>query len=343
MGWVLNAVMIGFSNRVLPNHETKTRYFNILFWSTQLCVLCMTIAFWMQGYGLFSITFSTLHLFLAYAFFMRFLRFKQFKNNPFAIWTFLFFVLSTFGPLSLGFISTQGLAGSPIYKGAIYWFLHFSYNGWMTFALLYFIARDNELFETIKYKKLAHGLAVSVIATYVLSLLEFDLQPPWHVLGTCFALLQAVFAAIIARKVFQVRSVEFAHQLIKFATACFVLKTGMQVLSSFQVFQEIAFLNRDTLIFYLHLVFIGWISIGLLAAIFQRFSFQHKCLLKWSLYTLIIGFVLQESTLGISIVWIGLPTQVYSALTVLSAGIMALGSLLVLISLAPRDQSIIKI
>jgi hypothetical protein len=69
LGWVFNVLIIAFTTEF-----AEVRGFKILFWFLQFCVLGMLISFPLQGYGVFSITFSTLHTFAALVFIIQFFR-----------------------------------------------------------------------------------------------------------------------------------------------------------------------------------------------------------------------------------------------------------------------------
>src|SRR5699024_6850581 len=88
-----------------------------------------------QGYGLYSIIISTIHIFIEYwaaIFIWQQLR----KREEFATTGRLFIkgslvalVISSLGPFSLGFIAANGLNDLFLFDKKIYIYLHFQYNG----------------------------------------------------------------------------------------------------------------------------------------------------------------------------------------------------------------------
>src|SRR5699024_7695639 len=100
-----------------------------------LVSLVMFAAFLYQGYGLYSIIISTIHIFIEYwaaIFIWQQLR----KREEFATTGRLFIkgslvalVISSLGPFSLGFIAANGLKDSFIVDMTIYFYLQFKYNG----------------------------------------------------------------------------------------------------------------------------------------------------------------------------------------------------------------------
>ncbi|KXK24769.1 MAG: hypothetical protein UZ12_BCD005001829 [Bacteroidetes bacterium OLB12] len=114
LGWVMNVLYLAFVTNYVP--ATNTRY-KKLFVFLQLNLLGMMIAFPLQGYGLFSITFSTLHT-MGIALFTYWL-YQDTKHQPISasLWlvrkSLLFFLLSAVGPFTLGPLMATGLAQSP--------------------------------------------------------------------------------------------------------------------------------------------------------------------------------------------------------------------------------------
>src|SRR5690606_4450419 len=124
LGWVTNVLFLAFI-RYLPekDHKPALRWFV----PAQILVAGMLIAFPLQGYALYSITFSTLHTFLIAGLAIVFLRRTQHVRTTsmrFARPALLFFGLSTFGPFSLGYLMSQGMSNTVWYNFSIYYYLH---------------------------------------------------------------------------------------------------------------------------------------------------------------------------------------------------------------------------
>jgi len=96
----------------------------------------------LQGYALYSIVFSTLHLILSYIVLIRL--WKQLtKNNSihqFVKLGIIFHFISSIGPYMLGPLMVLEMQESPWYQQAIFFYLHFQYFGvffvWMLVVLL---------------------------------------------------------------------------------------------------------------------------------------------------------------------------------------------------------------
>jgi len=101
----------------------------------------MFLAFLYKGYGVFSIMMSSLHIFVEYwACAFIYSQLKKQKYLPqaaklFFIGGLISLILSSIGPFSLGIISANGMKETPLFDMAIYFYLHFQYNGWLTLFL----------------------------------------------------------------------------------------------------------------------------------------------------------------------------------------------------------------
>ena len=68
LGWAYLMIYSLVVYFFIPKDKSTKPVYNQLFWSTQLSVIGMMISFPIQGYALFSIVFSTLHILLSYVF-----------------------------------------------------------------------------------------------------------------------------------------------------------------------------------------------------------------------------------------------------------------------------------
>ena len=94
-GWVLNVLFFSFIDAHI---EQRNKIFNWLLISLQVCTTGMLIAFPIQGYGLTSIIFSTLHALISISIIIFF--FQQTKSSHsislwFAKLSMIFFLIST--------------------------------------------------------------------------------------------------------------------------------------------------------------------------------------------------------------------------------------------------------
>ena len=139
LGWVYTALITLIYYVFIYPAKVSKKYM-LIFWFTQVTILGMLLSFPFTGYALFSIIFSSLFLIASYWFVFFF--FKQCPSNlkktrsykliRISLW---YMVISSIGPWALGIIMNTAGSGSAWYRNAIYFFLHFQYNGWFLVAI----------------------------------------------------------------------------------------------------------------------------------------------------------------------------------------------------------------
>ena len=140
LGWVYIALILAIVNSIrFSEPNLNNAGFRRILWFTNITVVGMMISFPVQGYGVVSITFSTLFLFASYWFVGWF--FANVKSKPLTIGAkfirsgLIYLVISSFGPWALGPIMVIGESHSDWYYMAIYFYLHFLYNGFFVMSI----------------------------------------------------------------------------------------------------------------------------------------------------------------------------------------------------------------
>jgi len=310
LGWVYVAFTTLIYQLFLKN-SAKKKYQQI-FWFTQLTILGMLCTFPFQGYALFSIIFSTLFLIASYWFLHFFLKntsskIKQ-KNSYKLIKTALWFmVFSSIGPWVLGIIMNTLGNTSIWYKVAIFFYLHFQYNGWFILAgiglFLYTLEEQKIQFQKQEFTLFYNLLIASVFFTFFLSILWTKPATIFYILAALGNLLQLTaflkFIQIIQKHrtaifaVFEGSKLKtFVFKLLKLAFYLLLIKIILQTISSIPFIANLAYQQINFVIGYLHLIFLGIITISLLAFLsyFKLISFS-----KTGFTLFIAGFVLSEA------------------------------------------------
>lgn len=338
LGWVYVALTVILYHCFAQKDSSGNRY-QLIFWCTQGTLVGMLLSFPFQGYALFSIIFSTLFLFCSYFFFGFFINNikPELKNSnslkclKAALW---YMVLSSLGPWALGAIMSTWGAGSVWYRLAIYFYLHFQYNGWMVMALLglflFVLEQRGVAIGQQKFSPIFWAMNLGIVLTFFLSTLWTDPSPYFYVMGGLGALAQLVAFGLLLRMV--LKSVPVAtfsklqYSLLKMLGLLLFIKMAMQLLTSLPYFAKLAHTYLDFTIGYLHLTFLGVVSMGLFLFldIFGLLSMSKKA---YNLY--LMGFLITEllifykGTVG----WLGFP--IFDG----HAWILASGSLLIPIGL----------
>ena len=155
----------------------------------------MLLSFPFQGYGAVSIVFSTLSIvsgFYAGILIRSADRPSFFQPSwSFLLAAFFYFAISAIGPFATGPLIATGKAGTPLYYNAIYFYLHFQYNGFFTFIVFAVLYKMIE-----KRKSFNHGRTVfrlmngACIPAYALSILWTQPAIVVNIIGGAASILQ---------------------------------------------------------------------------------------------------------------------------------------------------------
>ena len=309
LGWVFNAIYAGIVYMFFRKNEALFSKYKNLFVYLQITVLGMLFTFPFQGYGKYSITFSTAHIILTYVFIWHVL--KNLKGNVSiaAKWikvSLVFLLASTIGPFILGAIMALDLFQSQWYHLAVYYYLHFLYNGAFTFAIFamffYLLEKYTIQFSLRNENRFYWLMAVSCVPAYALSAL-WTHPPAWiYGVATFAALCQLVALGYfigIAKSIWPALKESMISEvrvLLKLSLVAFCLKTTLQAVSAIPYFATLAYEIRNFTIGYLHLVFIGFISLFLIAWFGQvELVRLRKRFVSYGLMLFIASFVLSEA------------------------------------------------
>ena len=341
-GWVYTLLFLMVVKLFLTEEQIKKSRYPLQFKLTILIIIGVMISFILQGYGKFSIIFSSLFQLMNYWFILRV--FKDVKNTKKSISLqfiktgFWLGLLSTLAPWGIGILAAKGFANTEAYHSVIYFLLHFQYNGLFLFVLIGLLFKCLENLKTTfnpQKAKLFYWLTTAaVIPAYTLSLLGMSFKNYMYAPAIISGVLQLVglfylfqLAKSISLKKFA-KKVSLVKPFLLIAIGAFSLKTILQLLSVIPQVEAFAFTNRFLILAYLHLCFIGVISFGLLGLLFHLKWLKLNWLTKAGSSFLLVGFLASEFILIFSgLGWSNSPSD----LLILSA-FMALGILLLLIS-----------
>ncbi|WP_345250408.1 hypothetical protein [Nibrella saemangeumensis] len=307
LGWAFNALFTALVTTFFSVNRFPV--YKLLWLGFQVSMVGMLVFFPMQGYAAGSIAFSTLHVFLSYG--MVWVMVNGFKRHDgssggalaarFLRWGLFFLAISTLGPYGLGYLKAKHLEASVWYNLSIYYYLHFLYNGWFIFGCLALVVRWLEQWKLIPSPKTGQrvlaALVISCFGSFSLSALWA--QPPGWVwlVGAVSALLQLAAGGWLAGWLWQHRQVlsqrlrGWAWRLAVLAWAGFVLKISLQAASVFPYVVQWTYQQRHVVIAYLHLVFIGVISLFLLSkALHERWLNASSA----GLWAFLVFFTLSE-------------------------------------------------
>ena len=361
LGWIYTILSSLICQYFL--RETDRKPYFILFLCTQFCILGMLFSFPFGGYFLYSIIFSSFFIICTYCFSIFFLkRSKKYNFIRFSIsksvdvendkplslkfvhWGIYFLILSSIGIWLLPVAIVKAGKGSDWYNSALYFFLHFQYNGWflaVLFGLLVGEIEHNSLLNSKRLKGALYNFVIGTIGSVTLSWVGFFNEPILYIIGNIsgFLLLASIFE--LYRAYMQLEKPAFLMQM--FLLLC-MLKTIFMFLGSFPWIAEVVLPNREFVISYLHFTFLGVIGFGVLHFLEKNLHIHFP---YWSLSLYTTAFVGSEILIaykGIAILCeLFVPDNYYLLLVVFSSlFFIAVGYWCYIIFRKVRNKSIEK-
>ncbi|HEY9341814.1 MAG TPA: hypothetical protein VIQ23_09550 [Hanamia sp.] len=310
VGWVtlaLMALMVDYlqQNGVVTNYK---KYHRILLVNC-IAAYGMFISFIAESYGMYSITFSCLSIFISYFFIYYLWRdLKKVQDKSYALkWlkaALALWAISSLGAFALAWLMINHIMVQDYYFEALYFFLHFQYNGWFLFVcfglLFSWLYKLGFLPVASVSKKLFIIMVITVAPTYLLSILWLKLPLIIHVIGGISGMFQLLVLIYFIRlfKIAKKRTPPVFSKATRYlwimASVAFILKIILQMLSIIPYLSHFAFGYRPVVIGYLHLSFVGIISFFILGYIDHIFKEVHRHINGGGIILFVTGFLLQE-------------------------------------------------
>lgn len=287
-GWITQALMtlliIYLAQKTDKQVYKKYRW---LLLANLLTAYGMLIAFPIEGYGLFSIIFSTASIIVSYFFAVIFWRDlnRLEKKAPAHAWfkaAILFNALSSLGAFALTIMMLERVIHQKWYLAAEYFYLHFQYNGWFFFGCMglftALISRFNVSTDVLR--KIFSLFLFASVPAYFLSTLWMPM-PLWVYVLVVIAAFAQVIAFIWLVKIIRRKWEELkknfsatAKCILGLSAAALSVKLLLQLGSTIPALSDLAFGFRPIVIGYLHLVLLGVISLFILGYLFSEMHFK---------------------------------------------------------------------
>lgn len=352
-GWlsqILMLLMIRYLGRQEAGIQISFKKYNWLLTANLLTAWAMLCSFTFFGYNVVSIVFSTLSVCVSYAFAIAYwkdlnkLKTKRITHSWFKmalIWN----ALSSFGPFWLAYMMANGIMHEHWYLGAIYFFLHFQYNGWFFFACAGLLFSGNkEKAGAIRY--VFYMFSFACLPAYLLSILWAKLPVGMYGLSFFAAILQimawgVVLSWALKGKIPSLKDLKATEKVLFLIAALagsvkFILQAG----SLHPGLAKIAFGFRPIVIAYLHLIFLGMLTMYLVAYLKHTGLVHPGSWRRRGLSIFVGGIVFQEVLLLLQgmLAMFYMRTPYVNELLLLSAFIMLGGILLLNVGMTRRGE-----
>lgn len=342
-GWIYTAIFLLLTSTFVDDGQIEKGRYLLQFRLTVITLFGILIAFLFQGYGPISIGISTLFQGLNYWFFFRFFNDSNRSlptKAPEALLIksgILFGILSTLAPYFIGYLAATGRKSTDLYDSAIYFFLHFQYNGFFLLTLLglwtYSLRSLIPEKDRLWLRKGAWLIVIATPLSYFMSLLGNDYREI-AILPSILAatlLLPGIYligGALLKWSVVPRKNSNWGSWIWKISIFTFFLKTILQVISITPSLEFFAFSNRNIVIAYMHLVLIGTLSLGFISIFIQRGWIPIDPLSRTGFLLLLLGFFITEMALIHS----ALSGDGHPMILLIFSGSMLTGILLILFS-----------
>ena len=317
-GWISHTLMVLMISFLVKKEawrdtlDKSCKKYNAILVANLICAYGMLIFFCIEGYGFFSILFSTASIlvfcFFAYYFIkdLKLIPADDLSKNWFKAALF-FAILSSLGTFALAYMMITKNIHQEEYLASIYFYFHFQYNGWFFFACmgLLFSFLNLKASENPFYATVFKLFFFSCIPAYFLSTLWWDL-PIWIYVVTVIASFIQVYSwlrfLILLVKTKQElidNHPFFLRYILLFVGFSLSVKFLLQLGSTIPALSQLAFGFRPIVIAYLHLVLLAIISLFLLFYIYANHFIHFNKQIKIGVIIFSIGVLLNEIILAI--------------------------------------------
>ena len=307
-GWITQTLMVLMIYYLsLKKGEQVYKKYNRLLFANLFTAYGMFISFIIQGYALYSISFSTLSVFVSYIFAVYFwkdlnsLSEKRLCHSWFKA-ALIFSIISSIGAFGLAFMMANKISNPDWYLTAIYFFLHFQYNGWFFFAGMGLLVSKLETIPAaVKNIRIIFLLfCAACVPAYLLSVLWLPF-PKIMYLFIVAAVIAQLLAWTMLIKVFLKNKLFISEQFSKYgkillllSAIAFSIKLLLQTGSVHPALSQLSYGFRPIIIGYLHLVLLAVTSIFIIGYIisFELVPVSKK--LITGVFIFVAGIIINE-------------------------------------------------
>lgn len=311
-GWISHMLMVLMAMLVLNKKaaDCLPKKYQLLIGANMLASYGMLFCFSWQGYGRYSIIFSTLTILLSYGFVGILLHAIARSTLSLLVrkWfraALLFLLVSSLGTFYLAYLQATHNVDGNKQLFAIYFFLHFQYNGWFFFSCMglwqHWLA--SRQIEVAGGSVLYHVFAWTCAPAYLLSLLWLDLPVELYVVLVLAVLAQNFswfywLKGLLGQiKWGEDKAPSWLGGVLLCILSAVSLKVLLQGIALTPAFHELTYSFRPIVVGYLHLVLLGIITLFILVVLFLNKIVCARQWTKWTMLVFICGIIVNELVL----------------------------------------------
>jgi hypothetical protein len=341
LAWVAHALYVLIIHTLVESgSRVNIKRYNALILTHLLIAVGMLFSFAVSGYSTLSIVLSTSSLVISYV--MAGFLFSDLSQSALSTGStkhwfqtgLILQIISSLGTLFLAYMMATKHVVQEWYLSSVYFYLHFQYNGWFFFAIMGLLVWQlHRMTGHHKYYRWAFLLfAFSAVPSYLLSVLWLPL-PTWsYFFVVTPALAQVIgwvlFLLLIKKALPAIKS--RLSPLMRFiwlgVLLAMTVKLTLQLGSTHPEISQLAFGFRNIVIAYLHLVLLGFTTLGILAYAYHFLNWQPSKMAYAALTFFALGILLNEGILLIQ----GLASFSYSLVPWANTGLFAISLLMTL-------------
>ncbi|EOR93395.1 hypothetical protein ADIARSV_3474 [Arcticibacter svalbardensis MN12-7] len=306
-GWITQTLMVLLIHYLSLNlgPQIVKRYYWLLY-ANLITAYGMMVSFMLQGYGLYSITFSSLSIVVSYFFAIYYwkdlaqIKLKKVSHLWFKV-ALLFSVISSIGVFSLAYMMANAISNQNGHLSAIYFFLHFQYNGWFFFAGMgLLVSRLEQIKAATKTLRLIFILfCFACLPAYFLSIMWIKI-PGITYITLVAAVAQLIGWGLMLKLISNNRAFirrEFSKPglvLLLLSAIALSIKLLLQSASVHPALSQLSYSFRPIVIGYLHLVLLAVISVFIIGYILSFKLVPVKRNFLTGVCVFVIGIIINE-------------------------------------------------
>ncbi len=307
-GWITQTLMVLMVHYIgLESGQPVFKKYRWLLYANLFTAYGMLVSFILQGYAFFSISFSTLSIFVSYVFVVYYwkdlARLNEKKVSQ--LWfkaALVFNVISSIGAFGLAYMMANKIAVQNWYLAAVYFFLHFQYNGWFLFGgmglLVGKLAYSNASVKMLRMAFLFFCFAC--LPAYLLSALWLPFPKLVYIILIAAVVAQLAGWWLMVKELIRCRlfiSHNFSTNgktLLLLAAIAFTIKLLLQTGSVHPALSQLSYGFRPIIIGYLHLVLLAVTSIFIIGYIISFDLVPVTKMVITGVFIFVAGIVINE-------------------------------------------------